>query len=239
MADKRPDAPSGKDPRRLGPGAGPVLVCIGLFAALGGVVEFATRTHGGRPGLYLSQDNLPPNVDNWRLRGSEPGWMKESYPVGSVVYRYEKPGGSAVLVTGGVSQEHDKTFANIDTTHLQRGHTEVARVPVTVGPGPKGEKASGEVVVYSATAAEPGFAYFILYYDGQMLTTSAARQKVSLNMHRVIGRPVPWEIMHFMRPMGPDEDHSAVAREVARFATGMLGNMEGLWQRYVGSVPGH
>jgi len=239
MNEIHPGASSEQDVRPSGSGIAPLLVCIGLFAGLGGFVHYATNSRQGHPGLYISGGNLPQAVGEWTLRGPERGWMSEGYPVGSVVHRYERPAGSAMLITGGVSQEHDKTFANVDTTHQQRGHSEVDRIAVTVGPGPGGERTSGEVVVYSPTQSEPGFAYFTVYYDGKQLTTSAAKQKIGVNIGQVIRRPEPWEIMHFMRPMQPDEDRAAAANEVAQFATGLLGSMEGLWQQYVGSVSGH
>jgi len=218
------------------PRTGPLVACLVIFLTLGGMVHFVSGRGHKVPPLALNEDLLPLEIDGFTYAGQEPGWTSKGYPAGETLFRYTREGGATMLVTAGASQQRDLTFANVSTTHSQRGHELVATPTTQIGPGLVPAAQTVELGVYAPSKEAPGFAFLGLYWDGHQLTDSVVHAKMSVTWHRALGRPVPWVAVYFGRLMDEGETNEAAAAELAEFATAFMPTVEELRKAYVDSA---
>jgi len=218
------------------PRTGPLVACLVIFLALGGMVHFVSGRGHKVPPLALNEDLLPLEIDGFTYAGQEPGWTSKGYPAGETLFRYTREGGATMLVTAGASQQRDLTFANVSTTHSQRGHELIGSPMAQIGPGLVPEAQWVELGVYAPSEDAPGFAFLGLYWDGHRLSNSVVRAKMSVTWHRALGHPVPWVAAYFGRLMDEGETNEAAAAELAEFATAFMPTVEELRKAYVDSA---
>jgi hypothetical protein len=195
-----------------------LLACIVGFSVLGTLGRYVSEHGETKEPVALAPAMLPRQVGDWHYVGEEPGWLKQAYPVGHTLFRYEREDGAAMLVTAAVGQERYGAFSNIAPLFLQQGHEMTMKIRESVPPPGSGKAVPLRVTIYRESEAGGPFAFAGLYWNGRHLSTSLAAVKVGVTLKRAMGRPDPTVAVYFQRPMSDTTESQRAADEIASFA---------------------